>query len=56
MRSQAPISRVTRTKEEAKASYDMLSRWYDLLAGLSEKKYKETGLHQLNAKRGRDRA
>jgi demethylmenaquinone methyltransferase/2-methoxy-6-polyprenyl-1,4-benzoquinol methylase len=52
MRSQAPISRVTRTKEEAKASYDMLSRWYDLLAGLSEKKHKEAGLHQLNAREG----
>jgi ubiquinone/menaquinone biosynthesis C-methylase UbiE len=52
MSSQAPISRVTRTKEEAKASYDSMSRWYDLLAGISEKKYKEAGLDALNAKEG----
>jgi demethylmenaquinone methyltransferase/2-methoxy-6-polyprenyl-1,4-benzoquinol methylase len=30
----------------------MMSRWYDLLAGLSEKKHKEMGLHQLNVKEG----
>ena len=52
MRSQAPISRVTRTKEEAQASYDSMSRWYDLLAGISEKKYKEAGLAALNAREG----
>ena len=52
MISDAPICRVTRTKEEARASYDRMSRWYDLLAGSSERKYKEAGLARLNAGEG----
>ena len=52
MNSDAPIRRVTRTKEAARTSYDRMSRWYDLLAGSSERKYKEAGLAGLNAGEG----
>jgi len=46
------ISRVTRSKTEAKASYDKLSRWYDILAGHSERKFIADALQKLNVKEG----
>lgn len=46
------ISRVTRSKAEARASYNQMSRWYDMIAGSSEKKYRELGLQKLNAQPG----
>ncbi len=46
------IKRVIRSKKQAKISYDKLSKWYDFLAGGSEKKYRDTGLAKLSVKQG----
>ena len=40
------------SRQEAKASYDRLSRWYDLLAERSESKLRRVGLEMLAAQQG----
>lgn len=45
------ISRVVRSKEKARQTYDGISRWYDLFAA-SEKKFADLGLEMLNLKSG----
>lgn len=48
----ASIKRVNRSKEAARASYNRLSRWYDFVAGGTEKKYRDWGLEKLAAQPG----
>lgn len=44
------ISRVTRTKQQAKSTYNKLSRWYDLLAGGFEGKPRKAATQLLSPK------
>jgi demethylmenaquinone methyltransferase/2-methoxy-6-polyprenyl-1,4-benzoquinol methylase len=48
----AEISRVRRPRAEARASYDRLSKIYDLLAGRSEGIHRDVGLRMLDARDG----
>ena len=41
------ITRVTRSKDVARVSYNRLSKWYDLIAGSSERKFRDVGLDKL---------
>ena len=50
--TQTEISRVTRSKKEAQATYDRISGWYDLLEGIWEKKSKDLGLQKLKVGAG----
>ena len=45
-------TRVTRSKDEARTFYDRISRFYDLIAGGSERKYVQAGLEMLDARPG----
>lgn len=49
---EASIKKVNRSKEAARASYNRMSRWYDRIAGRTEKKYRDWGLEKLSAQAG----
>jgi len=49
---EASIKRVNRSKEAARASYNRMSRWYDMIAGSTEQKYRNWGLEKLSARPG----
>ena len=46
------ITRVPRSKDSARDTYDRISKWYDLLAGSSERKFTQVGLQKLDVKTG----
>ncbi len=46
------VQRVTRTKAQAKASYDRMSSTYDYFSGVFERKYNNLALTRLNITRG----
>jgi len=52
MDRQDSVDRITRSKAQAQRYYDRLSRWYDLLAGSSERKYKQLCLQLLAVQSG----
>lgn len=46
------MQRVNRSRDAARQSYNRLSRWYDVIAGSTEKKYRDWGLEKLSAQPG----
>jgi len=53
MQSHSPkLLRVNRAKAQTIHNYNRISRWYDAIAGVSERRLREAGLRQLNAKQG----
>jgi ubiquinone/menaquinone biosynthesis C-methylase UbiE len=46
------ISRVNRSRSDAKRTYDRYSRWYDWISGSFERKYAEVGVAQLAVQHG----
>ncbi len=43
---------MTITRAQTRATYDRLSRWYDLLTGASERRFRNLGLCELDVRPG----
>jgi demethylmenaquinone methyltransferase/2-methoxy-6-polyprenyl-1,4-benzoquinol methylase len=50
--SEKEISRVTRSRQEARANYDRISGWYDLIEGVWEQALREEALGRLGVREG----
>lgn len=50
--SENEISRVTRSRQEARANYDRISGWYDLIEGVWEKALRQEALDRLGVTEG----
>jgi ubiquinone/menaquinone biosynthesis C-methylase UbiE len=46
------VSRVVRSKQQAKSTYDRISRWYDFLAGGFESRHRDAGVQKLAPNEG----
>jgi ubiquinone/menaquinone biosynthesis C-methylase UbiE len=46
------ISRVNRTKDQARTAYNRMGKWYDVLAGSSERRFIDAGLQSLAVAEG----
>jgi ubiquinone/menaquinone biosynthesis C-methylase UbiE len=46
------ISRVNRSRSDARRTYDRYSRWYDWISGQFERKYAAAGVEQLEVQKG----
>lgn len=52
MSNQMHVSRISRTKLQARSAYDRMSRWYDLVAGGFEERPRAAGLQMLSPREG----
>lgn len=50
MNNRIEVSRVERSKDQARLFYDRMSHWYDLISSTSERRFMELGIRQLDLK------